>query len=393
MLSLQKSRIAVPLVRSVSSSLSIIAYRSTIRYTPRPTTSINTQKQFHSSQLLKMAEIPEKQTAFVFKNGSFALDKKEIEVPKPDAGKVLLKVAAAGVCHSDLHVLHGGLPYPDGLILGHEIAGHIVAYGDGVDKAAFPSDALYAVVGPNPCGMCKACRTGADNVCEDPSRTHMGLGSPGGYEQYTQVSARNITKVPEGIPAAVAAASTDAVLTPYHALKRAGINGMTRLLIVGLGGLGINAVQIAKAFGSYVIAVDPKETSRDLAKQYGANEVYAKLPEESLDVDVAADFYGSQATFDLCQKHVKAQGILLPVGLQDPKLTFDLNHLAFREYTIIGNFWGTSQDQTEVFELVKKGLVTPQVETTSWLNVNKVLKDLDEGKIKSRMVLVHNEDN
>lgn len=334
--------------------------------------------------------IPETQTAYVFQ-GKFELEEQQIPVPKPDAGKVLLKIAAAGVCHSDLHILHGELPFPKGLVLGHEIAGHIVAHGDGVNKEQFPLGALYAVVGTNPCGMCDLCRSGFDNVCESPTRSYMGIGSPGGYEEYTQVSAHNITKVPEGIPAAVAAAATDAVLTPYHAMKQAKINGLSRVLIIGLGGLGINAVQVAKVFGSYVIAVDPKESSRELAKKFGADEVLAKLPEESLKVDVASDFYGAQSTFDECVKHVKTRGLIVPVGLQSPKITFDLTLFTTKEFRMIGSLWGTCQDQVEVFELIKKGLITPQVETTNMKNINKVLKNLDEGKIKSRMVLVHEE--
>lgn len=333
--------------------------------------------------------VPPLQTAFIYHPGQFELEQKEIPVPTPEPGNVLLKIVAAGVCHSDLHVLAGSLPYPDGLILGHEVVGTIVGYGDGVNKELYPAGTLFAAHGPNPCGICKPCRTGADNLCVQPTRSHLGLGSPGGYEQYTQINPRNLTAVPEGISPAVAAVSTDAVLTPYHALKRAKINGLTKLLIIGLGGLGINGVQVAKAFGAHVTAVDLKDSSRDLAKSFGADVVYDKLPEEPLEVDVVADFVGIQSTFELAQKHVKPAGLIMPIGLGATHLTFDLGAFAFKEFEILGNFWGTSQDQVEVFELVKKGLVTPQIETTSYLNVNTVLKNLHDGHIKSRMVLVH----
>lgn len=126
-----------------------------------------------------------------------------------------------------------------------------------------------------------------------------------------------------------------------------------------------------------------------MAKSFGADVVYDKLPEEPLEVDVVADFVGIQSTFELAQKHVKPAGLIMPIGLGATHLTFDLGAFAFKEFEILGNFWGTSQDQVEVFELVKKGLVTPQIETTSYLNVNTVLKNLHDGHIKSRMVLVH----
>lgn len=371
--------------RPAQNAIRLAALRQRVHRLPTQTQLL----QFHSSRVF--AQIPATQTAFLFKNGQTTLEKKEIPVPKVEPGNVLLKIAAAGVCHSDLHILEGGLPYPDGLILGHEISGYIAAYGEGVDPELFPKDSVYAVVGPNPCGTCKHCRSGHDNLCIEPTRSHMGLGTPGGYEQYTQINPRNLTRVPKGVSPAIAAVTTDAVLTPYHALKRANINGLTRLLVIGLGGLGINGVQIAKAFGAHVIAVDPKESSRKLAEEYGADQVLSELPEEGLEVDVVADFVGSQSTFDLAQKHVKSAGIVMPIGLHSPHLSFDLNRFAFKEFVFMGNFWGTSQDQAECFELVAKGLVVPQIETTNYLNVNKVLQELRDGKVKSRLVLVHDE--
>lgn len=336
--------------------------------------------------------VPVRQTAFIYHPGTFILEQQEVPVPTPRPGHVLIKIAAAGVCHSDIHLLDGSVPYPDGIVLGHEIAGYIAAHGPGVDEAAYPARTkLYAVHGANPCGVCRRCRQGADNLCVAPTRAHIGLGAPGGYQEYTEVCTRNLTAVPDGVSPEVAAVATDAVLTPYHALKRAGISGLSRVLVIGLGGLGINGVQIIKALGAHVTAVDPKASSRALAKTAGADVVHEALPDdgESLEVDVVADFVGKQATFDLAQKHVRSSGKILPIGLGSTRLYFDLIFLALREIEVIGNFWGTSEEQVEAFELIKKGLVTPQIDTTSYLNVNQVMKDLQAGKVKSRMVLVH----
>ena len=344
-------------------------------------------------KMTSSVQLPTVQKAFKFTNVNKDLVLTESPLPTPNFNQVVLKLAAAGVCHSDLHILDGQFPIPTGTVLGHEIAGTIVDQGPGVDVSKFPvsSTQLYAAHGPNPCGYCNECRDGKDNLCHSPTRVQYGLGFDGGYEQYTLANVRNLVKVPEGVSAEVAAVTTDAVLTPYHALKKAQVNGLSKILIIGLGGLGINAVQIAKALGAHVTAFDLKESSRELAKKFGADVVLDKLSidEECKEFDFVADIVAVQSTFELACKHVKSNGLVIPLGLGSAKLTFDLNDLCVREIKILGSFWGTSLDQTEVFELIKKGVVTPQVETGDFKDLNSILHRLAKGEIKSRLVLTN----
>ena len=120
--------------------------------------------------------------------------------------------------------------------MGHEICGSVVSQGADV-KATYKPDVLYAVHGPNPCGECKYCKTGFDNLCNGPNRTYIGIGEDGGYAEYVKVNARNIVEVPAGVSPEVAVVATEAVLTPYHAIKSLGeVKAGSKVLIIGLGG-------------------------------------------------------------------------------------------------------------------------------------------------------------
>lgn len=353
-------------------------------------TSLNIAKRSFSAA--RMTAVPATQKAFVVVKKNEALAFKDVPVKTPGPGQVLLKLKAAGVCHSDLHLQEGALiELPAGSILGHEIVGSVAAIGEGVSPKDFPvSDStLYAAHGPNPCGNCKECRGGYDNLCSNT--INYGLGFDGGYAQYTISSTHNLLKVPEGVSPEVAAVTTDAVLTPYHALKMAKINGLSRILIIGLGGLGINAVQIAKSFGAHVTAFDLRESSRKLAADFGADVVLESLTLEtpSGGYDFVADVVGAQSTFDLAISQVKKNGTVIPIGLASDRLSFDLSTVCLSEIKILGSFWGTSLDQVEVFELVKSGAIKPQVETGNFRDLNAVLDRLRRGEIKSRLVLTN----
>lgn len=331
--------------------------------------------------------------AFVYVKPFADLDLRQVPTPVPGLLQVLLKVEASGVCHSDLHILKGVLGLEEGKVLGHEVVGTIAALGTGVDPAKYivASADLYAVHITNPCGDCMTCKTGNDNVC--PTSSGYGLGLPGGYQQFMLVSVRDLIKVPSGISAAVAAVTTDAVLTPYHAIKKANVNGLSRVLIIGLGGLGINAVQIAKkALGARVTCYDIRESARKLAQTHGADVILEELTPDTPvlgEFDVVLDIVGAQDTFDIACKQVKVNGIVIPLGLAGRTLTFDPLCISMKQIQIQGSFAGTSLGQAEVFNLISRGVISPEVETADFKNLNSVLKRLKNGLINSRMVLTN----
>ncbi|VVT56488.1 uncharacterized protein SAPINGB_P005097 [Magnusiomyces paraingens] len=331
--------------------------------------------------------IPKTQTAWFYKPGSNALHKRTIPVPTPPPGSVLLRIDAAGVCHSDLHILHGGIPYNSEFIPGHEIAGTVVALGSSVDPNQFPVGSRYAVHSQNACGLCGLCRSGHDNICQAKTRLQIGLGHPGGYEEYTALPIRNLIRIPDNVPTEVAAVATDAVLTPYHALKKANINGSTRLLVLGLGGLGINAVQIAKAWGAHVTAMDPRAEACELALKSGADAALQKFPPRSLNFDVVADFAGVKSSFEMAQKHVRHLGTILTVGMGANITEYQNTKMSYKEMTTIGSLGGTTQDLAECLEMISKGVIKPQIEENKLNDVNDVLHRLDKGQATARLVL------
>ena len=181
------------------------------------------------------------------------LAKQEIERPRPGPGEVLVRVQAAGVCHSDLHVLEGAGPPTVPMTLGHEGAGLIEAVGPGVTNVQ-PGQ-FVALYGANSEGDCAACRRGEENLCRGGPM--LGLGTDGCYAEFVRCRARSAIPVPAGVTAAQAAVATDAVLTPYHALKNvARLRAGETVVILGLGGLGMNAVEVARLLGAYIIVVD-----------------------------------------------------------------------------------------------------------------------------------------
>ena len=191
-----------------------------------------------------------------------------IDAPEPGPGEVLLKVAGAGACHSDVAIFHefdadpnNGLMTPP-FVLGHETAGWIEALGPGV--RGLEVGAPYLVYGPIGCGHCKACSRGQDTYCENPGEVGYlatGLGRNGGMAEYMTVPVRNLVPLGDADPVA-AAPLADAGLTPYHAIKMALprlAGGGKHALVLGLGGLGLVAVQILRAItGAQVIATDLK---------------------------------------------------------------------------------------------------------------------------------------
>lgn len=310
-------------------------------------------------------------------------------MPTPSSTQVVVKIEAAGLCHSDLHIFEG-LDVGDDYVMGHEIFGHIAKVGEGVQN--FTVGDRVAAFGPGACGDCELCREGNDNDCTQTGGKWFGLGFDGGYQEYLLVrNPRNLVKVPDSVTdVAAAAVITDAMLTPYHAIKQAQLNPSKKVLFIGAGGLGSTAVQIGKLFGSHITVVERKESARKLAELFGADEVYAELPPETSPgtFDACLDFVALQLTFDLCQKYVKSHGIIIPVGLGSERLSFNLADLALREVRVLGSFWGTSNDLVECFGIASKGQIHPKTTTVSLRELPAAFEKLKKGEVSGRLVLV-----
>lgn len=251
------------------------------------------------------------------------LELREIANPEPGPGDVVVAVAAAGICRSDLHY-RSGFPAagPLPLTLGHEVAGTIAAAGTAIDGLADGDRVcIHYQVG---CGACRWCSSGLEQHC--PNGAMIGKSRPGGFAEMIVVPARNVVPVPPGVALEHAAAMMCSSATSLHALRRGRLAPGDRVAVFGAGGLGMSAIQLAFAAGaSTVYAVDPNPHKRSLAAALGAEPVAAgavattRLLEDG-GVDVALDLVGSAAVMRQCLDALAPQGRAVAVGMTPDRL-------------------------------------------------------------------------
>ncbi|KAI9065657.1 alcohol dehydogenase [Trametes sanguinea] len=349
--------------------------------------------------------------AYRFVPGKTEPQRTIVPIPTPAADEVLIKVLAAGVCHSDVHILEASATQPllpGTFIMGHEGAGVVV--GHGTDVAADPADAQRLAIGTyvavcltNACGKrdCDACSRGFANVCF--SEPMIGLGMDGCWAEFVKVRANSVVPVPGNNPKdlrmtpGVVAAATDAVMTPWHALKRAaGVGPGQTVVILGCGGLGINAIQIAKHVlrAGTVVASDLRAASLSIARNVGADyavtpdELKSLLEEKDLRVDVVLDLVGQQPTVDVAADIVRVGGTVVLVGLGSPTVAISPFLSTQKQITTKGSFGGDYDDLKECLDAIAEGKIRPQVEERSMDECSEIIHGLAAGKIRSRVALV-----
>lgn len=324
----------------------------------------------------------------------------DVPAPTPGPGQVLLRVAGAGVCHSDLHILDHPM-FPHAFTLGHENAGHIAAVGEGV-KGWKEGDAV-AVYGPWGCGACHQCQTSAENYCEAHASLPVmggGLGADGGMAEYMIVPSPRLL-VPLGkLDPVQAAPLSDAALTPYHAIKAAlpWLRPGADVVVIGIGGLGHMAVQLLKALSpARLIACDIDDAKLAHARALGAdvtiNTRDLKQATEEIralvgarGADVALDFVGSQPTVDLCARIVGRASRLSVVGLGGGVLHYAANQPPYGCEVSVP-YWGTRAELMEVIALAEAGRIHAEVESFPLEQAVDVYQRLREGRIHGRAVL------
>lgn len=287
----------------------------------------------------------------------------EIPIPEPGPGQVLVEIKACGVCASDLHVVQGVTPHGPELpqTLGHEPAGVVTAVGDGVADWR-PGDRVVFQMA-RPCGECAYCEAGRPAICRNISIP--GVDADGAQAEYAVAEARFLAPIPGAVEFAQAAILTDAVATPYHALKRGGIGEGVTAAIFGLGGLGMHAVQLAKLAGAWVVGVDLDPVNLERAKEWGADEVVDASdgkPHRAVrqlsdgGVDSAFEFVGHPDTVSGAVKSLKPGGRAAIVGLTPAPMELMPEALfVSQELEVVGSFGSTSQDLNELLDLLESG--------------------------------------
>ena len=326
----------------------------------------------------------------------------EVPVPEPGPGEVLIKVAGAGACHSDLHLMEwpeGAVPYVLPFTLGHENAGWVEATGDGVD--GFAAGDAVAVCGPWGCGRCRECRRGRETLCERMGRSGVwggGLGRDGGMAEFMLVPDARLMIALDGLDPRDAAPLTDAALTPYHAIKRSLpllVPGATAVLI-GIGGLGHLGVQLVRALSAArVIAVDLSAEKLRLARSVGAHETVESGPGAAevireltggLGAELVVDFVGADATMALAAAAVRRGGDAAIVGLAGGSLRYALGTMPF-DATLTTPYWGTASELGEVLALARAGAITAHTQRFPLERVGEAYDALRDGTLEGRAVI------
>lgn len=325
-----------------------------------------------------------------------SLSVEEVARPAPGPDDVLIHVEACGVCHSDLHVTEGDQPALKGvtkplLIPGHEVVGRVVERGVNVKHLA-EGDRVGVAWLHATCGECGPCREGRENLCRKAVIT--GVMVDGGYAEYMVARASHALRVPDGLTPEEAAPLFCAGLTVYRALKSAGVGPGQRVAIFGVGGLGHLAVQIAKAWGAEVIALDVDAAKLELARTLGASRALNAASADDIKalrkqggVNVAVVTSAAKAAYDTAFKCLAPGGTLSVVGLPAEPLSFPALALVGIEARIVGSSVGTREDMRAVLELAAAGKLRCMVETQPLAEVNSVFERMRLGQINGRVVL------
>ena len=344
------------------------------------------------------------------------LEISELETPKPSGNEVIVKVKAAGVCHSDLHLWEGGYDLGDGTFLkvtdrgvkypvtpGHEIAGTVAEVGNDVKDVSVGDDVLvYPWIGE---GECPACKAGNENLCDAPKS--IGLFQDGGYAENVKVPHYKYLAKISGLDLDAATSLACSGLTAYNAVKKANANSPEYLVIIGAGGLGLIAIQLAKAITkAKIICVDMDDKKFETAKKMGADFVVNTNvigsvstgtggPVEKIisicngkGADSVIDFVNAPQTVKTALAVLRKRGNLVLVGLFGGSINISLVTIPLKSLTIQGAYTGNYNDMVELIDLAKKGVIKPVISKRYSIDeANEALENLKARKIIGRAVI------
>ncbi len=318
----------------------------------------------------------------------YAEGKENIElrdVPEPAVGddEVKIKVEAAGICGSDLHIYTWdiGIPTRVPFIIGHEFSGIITEVGKNV-KRFKGGERVTAENSRSVCGHCRYCMTGNYNLCKERRAT--GYAFDGAFASYCVVPEERIHLLPENVDF-ITAALTDPSACAYHAVQElTGVNAGDIVLITGTGGMGLFSLQYVKANGGIAIITGlAKDRKRlDLAKELGADVTVDVSREDLTDivldmshgegVDVALECSGAEEAAKECLELLRRQGKYTQIGIFGHPVTFDLDQVLYREVRLIGSFsqkytaWSAAIKLFSQGKILAKPLVTDILPLEQW---------------------------
>lgn len=313
----------------------------------------------------------------------------ERDRPEPGPGQLLLQVAGCGVCRSNLHMIEGdwvdgGVPSISPIIPGHEVTGHVVALGEGVDGFSVGDP-----VGVSPlwwtCEECEFCITGREQLCL--RRIITGENVDGGYGEFMLSYAAHTHAVPEGLDLVEAAPLFCPGLTAYGAVGAVDVGPGDVVAVFGLGGVGHMAVQIAALTGAEVVAVGRTPVHLEVARELGAARTVDSRDPAALDalagtVDAVLTFAGSDVVTSQAMQTLKRGGTLV----SGVPISFEGFHFSLGQ-TVRGSILGNREQMRAVLRLAAEGKIRTVVERFPLRDADTALTRLAEGDLRSRAVL------
>lgn len=322
----------------------------------------------------------------------------DVETPEIGRGEALVKIRACGICHTDVHFALEGLLKPGKVpqILGHEAAGDVVEVGEGVEGIRKGDRVLIHFY--HNCGDCRPCRMGRESLCENLRQ--FGFNIDGGYAEYAKAPARRLVRLPDNLPYE-AGILADSGATALHAVRTvAGLGMGETALVIGVGGVGINLIQVARIAGADVIAVDVVDEKLKLAEELGAfhviNAKSQRIAEEVMratggkGVDAIFDTVAVRETIDASIEALRRLGRIIYIGYQ-PGVDIAVHplKLIWHELKIMGSRASSKSELEDAVRLASSGrlrlLVTHRFKLEE---VNEALAKVARGEIMGRAVII-----
>lgn len=314
--------------------------------------------------------------AFRYEDPETGVWLEEVPIPEPKQGQALIKVHAAGLCHSDVHIIHGrghNWIAKRPITLGHEVSGTVVKLGPGPSTVQV-GDRVAVAIPSHP-------------VEQASWETAIGLGYDGGYGQFVLGHLEFLVKIPDNVSFEQAAVATDSISTAYHAVAAtAGADQSSTVAILGIGGLGMNAVKIAALRGAKVYGIDLNTAKFEEAKRCGATACAAALKEfADVKFDIIIDFVGVTQTVQSAISSVKNGGTVVLVGLGASSVEIKTTSFVTRSITLKASIGASKEDLQEVLNLLSTGHLRPNLIEIPFEDIPKGLQRLESGEVNGRL--------
>jgi len=318
----------------------------------------------------------------------------EVAVPQPNENQIVVRIAATGICHTDLHATKGDWPVKPTppFIPGHEGVGTVVATGRAV-RGVKEGDRVGIPWLHTACGYCSHCRTGWETLCGSQQNT--GYSVNGSFAEYALADPSYVGRLPNNLDWGPAAPILCAGVTVYKGLKETEVRPGEWVVISGIGGLGHMAVQYARAMGMHVAAVDVHPEKLELAKSLGA-----EITIDACSVDVALEVqrlihgaHGALVTavspkaFEQAFSMLRPHGTMSLVGLPPGRMSLPIFDMVLKRITVRGSIVGTRQDLEEALAFAGAGAVAAHFSWDKLENINAIFARMEEGKIDGRIVV------